>query len=58
MRCFQAHGLLTAPFYDAGPDGRLLMVRSEGQTDGEAPPPEINVVLNWFEELKARVPGP
>ena len=42
--------------YDAGPDGRLLMVKTEGETDGDAPPPEIRIVLNWVEELKARVP--
>lgn len=36
--------------YDVGPDGRFLMVR-------EAPGvTTIDVVLHWFEELKARVP--
>ena len=40
--------------YDVAPDGRFLMVRrEEGAGDSEQ---EINVVLNWFEELKARVP--
>ncbi len=46
--------------YDMSPDGkRLLMVFPAGQPDtGEPRRPQINVVLNWFEELKARVPVP
>ncbi len=41
--------------YDVSPDGqRFLMVREGGN---EPPPPQINVVLNWFEELKRRVPA-
>ena len=40
--------------YDVSPDGqRFLMVQG-----GEANLTELNVVLNWFEELKARVPVP
>jgi eukaryotic-like serine/threonine-protein kinase len=43
------------PDYDASPDGqRLLMVRREMQ----APPPtHINVVLNWLEDLKQKLPA-
>lgn len=37
------------PDYDVASDGRFLMVQ-------EAPPTRINVVLNWFEELKRLVP--
>jgi dipeptidyl aminopeptidase/acylaminoacyl peptidase len=45
--------LQTMPNYDVSRDGqRLLMVKSE-QTEAAT---EINVVLNWFEELKRRVP--
>jgi hypothetical protein len=46
--------------YDMSPDGeRLLMVFSADQPDtGEPARPQINVVLNWFEELKERVPVP
>ena len=46
--------------YDMTPDSeRLLMVFPEGRTDGaESSQPQINVVLNWFEELKERVPVP
>jgi Tol biopolymer transport system component len=41
--------------YDVSPDGqRFLMVEASEQ--GQAPA-QINVVLNWFEELKRRVPN-
>jgi len=48
-----------APFpitnYDVSPDGqRFLMLKPVEQTG--AAPAQINVVLNWFEELKRRVP--
>ncbi len=40
--------------YDVAPDGqRFLMIKQE-QTEGA----QINVVLNWFEELKRLVPTP
>ena len=42
--------------FDLAPDGRFLMIRAAGQPGADAPPPQITVVLNWFEELKARVP--
>ena len=44
---------LGLPNYDAAPDGRFLMV-----TGGAGSRAQITVVLNWFEELKARVPVP
>jgi eukaryotic-like serine/threonine-protein kinase len=46
----------TGPNYDVSPDGqRFLMLKpSEAR---EAAPTQINVVLNWFEELKRRVPA-
>jgi eukaryotic-like serine/threonine-protein kinase len=41
--------------YDVSPDGqRFLMVKPGEQ---EAATTQINVVLNWFEELKRRVPA-
>jgi len=41
--------------YDVSPDGqRFLMIKPVDQE--EAAPTQINVVLNWFEELKRRVP--
>jgi serine/threonine-protein kinase len=43
------------PDYDVSPDGqRFLMLKASEQ--GQAPA-QINVVLNWFEELKRRVPS-
>jgi eukaryotic-like serine/threonine-protein kinase len=49
-----------APFpstnYDVSPDGqRFLMLKPNESAD--AAPTQINVVLNWFEELKRRVPN-
>jgi len=41
--------------YDVAPDGRFLMMKPVG-TEG-AGPPRINVVLNFFEELRQRVPN-
>ena len=40
--------------YDVAPDGRFVMIRSE--QDSRSTEQQINVVLNWFEELTARVP--
>jgi serine/threonine-protein kinase len=45
----------TFPNYDVSPDGqRFLMLKASEQE--QAAPTQINVVLNWFEELKRRVP--
>jgi hypothetical protein len=44
--------------YDVMPDGRFISsgpARDEGLS-GSAVTPQIRVVLNWFEELKRRVP--
>jgi len=41
--------------YDVSPDGqRFLMIKTNEQ---ESAPTQINVVLNWFEELKQKVPA-
>jgi Tol biopolymer transport system component len=43
--------------YDVMPDGRLLaVVNAETQPSGAPESPQIRVVLNWFEELKQKVP--
>ena len=42
--------------YHVAPDGRFLMMRQGAVTDDDTALPELVVVLNWFEELKARVP--
>ncbi len=47
---------VTFPNYDVSPDGqRFLMLKPAEQA--QAAPTQINVVLNWFEELKRRVPA-
>jgi hypothetical protein len=38
--------------YDVTPDGRFVMIRR----DESSGPAQINVVLNWAEELKRLVP--
>jgi Tol biopolymer transport system component len=44
----------TFPNYDVSPDGRrFLMIKESEQASSLN---QINVVLNWFEELKRRVP--
>ena len=49
--CRPRHG----PNYDVSPDGqRFLMLKPIEQA--QAAPTQINVVLNWFEELKQKVP--
>jgi serine/threonine protein kinase len=46
---------VTFPNYDVSPDGqRFLMLKPAEQA--QAAPTQINVVLNWFEELKQKVP--
>ncbi len=47
-------------YFDVSADGqRFLMIRPvAADSDGEAPTQRIKVVLNFFEELKERVPAP
>ena len=44
--------------WDVSPDGkRFLMMKEQGTTaSGSSGPRKINIVVNWFEELKQRVP--
>lgn len=43
--------------YDIAPDGQpFLMIKEAEQTAEASAPGQIHVVLNWFEELNARVP--
>ena len=44
--------------YDVAPDGRFVMVKTAGDAVEQTQAPQITVVLDWFEELKARVPVP
>ena len=39
------------------PDGRILGIVVPGQNSATPATDEIYVVLNWFEELKKKVPG-
>ena len=41
--------------YDVTPDGRRFVMIKPSEEELKAT--QINVVLNWFEELKRRVPG-
>jgi Tol biopolymer transport system component len=41
--------------YDVSPDGRRFLMLKAVEQQGQAAT-EIHVVLNWFEELKRRVP--
>ena len=44
--------------YDITPDGKqfLVLLTAPVADSDDRPPLQINVVLNWFEELKQRVP--
>ena len=41
---------------DISPDGQRFLMIKDAATDDSAPAPQIILVQNWFEELKARVP--
>jgi Tol biopolymer transport system component len=45
----------TSPNYDVSPDGQRFLMLKPSETEASAPT-QINVVLNWFEELKRKVP--
>jgi serine/threonine-protein kinase len=55
-RVFQDSVNDTIRTFDVTPDGRFLGVIAAGQTQAGTAVAQIQVVLNWFEELKARVP--
>ena len=46
---------VTFPNYDVSPDGQRFLMLKPSEQD-QAAQTQINVVLNWFEELKRRVP--
>ena len=52
--------LLNLRFWDISPDGKrfLMMKQPEAAKDESSPeiPRKITIVLNWFEELKERIP--
>ena len=55
-KLFEAKIDITTPLrsYDVTPDGRFLIARPEDPPDQRVT--RLNVVLNWFEELKRRAP--
>jgi serine/threonine-protein kinase len=46
------------PNYDISPDGNQFVFVEQDSPTGLEGAAQINVVLNWFEELKERVPVP
>ena len=50
-----ADGLTPYANYDVTPDGQRFVMIKESEEQEEALT-QIHVVLNWFEELKQRVP--
>ncbi len=48
-----SEGGLSYFMWDIHPDGKRFLMMKEAATES---PRKINIVLNWFEELKDRVP--
>ena len=42
--------------YDITPDGKQVIIVTPERPGDKPSPPQINVAVKWFEELKARVP--
>ena len=61
LKAGQPHLLFSGPYFDSGhdwaitPDGKGFILIKESPS--EAGPRELQVILNWFEELKRRVPA-
>ncbi|MEP7247037.1 MAG: protein kinase [Gammaproteobacteria bacterium] len=55
-RGFGASSPATPRTFDILPDGRFVGIGTVGQDRNGSGPAQIQVVLNWFEELKVRVP--
>ena len=54
------HTAISPRNYDVSPDGREFVwtqAADAASTSPATPGPFLHVVLNWFDELKARVPG-
>jgi hypothetical protein len=57
-RPFGGANTLTRRPYDITPDGKFVSAIADGSSGGgRLAAEEIRVVLNWFEELRARVPA-
>jgi Tol biopolymer transport system component len=55
-RRFQRAAPTTPRVFDVTPDGKIVAVVPAGATEDTGQTPDIQVWLNWFEELKQRVP--
>jgi serine/threonine protein kinase len=58
---FSTGARIDCTLWDISPDGKRFLMMKPPASTGAAPeaagPRKINIVLNWFEELKQRVPG-
>ena len=52
---FQASGYVTSGNYDVARDGQHFLMLKQEQASGN--PTELNITLNWFDELKHQVPA-
>jgi len=50
-------GCLPVRCYDVSPDGQRFFVRQTAASVPAPPVTHVNLVQNWVEELKAKVPG-
>jgi len=42
--------------YDVAPDGKRFLMLKRSATEGVTP--ELHVILNWFDDLRKKVPLP
>jgi len=56
---YASAGQAVLPMWDISPDGKRFLMFKEAvsSTAAAGGPHKINIVLNWFEELKQRAPG-
>jgi hypothetical protein len=47
----------TATAYDIHPDGKRFIMVSERKDAAATPRQQVNIVLNWFEELRRLAPA-
>jgi hypothetical protein len=55
-RQFLGSGPMAPGAIDRLPDGQHFVALASAENQPEAPAPQIQIVLNWMEELKQRVP--
>jgi hypothetical protein len=58
---YVSEGALSGTLWDISPDGKRFLMLKPPASAGAAPTaavpqPKIHIVVNWFEELKQRVP--